>query len=342
VSVRDRGRVVVLGDITLDVVATCAAPPLVGQCVRPYGLTVSGGGSAANTALALARLGYPVTLLGTVGSDALAGAALAALDAVGVDLDHVQRTTTAPTGLVYGIVSDDQVRTTIAYQGAAATYSLNERAVAVVAGARALHVSGYAMLAEPMRTAAHTAIAVAGRHGVAVSLDPCVTGPESAVAEMRGLLPDLAVLTPNRAEALRLAQKATVEEAISALCASCSGLVAVKDGAAGCFLARAGDVVRVPGFVVHVIDPTGAGDAFDAALLAGSLDGLALEVIAVVANAAGALVATRTGAQTSGDAGELIAFLDVAGPLRLTEAVAKAKQWLSLIAMGGLPRSGSA
>jgi sugar/nucleoside kinase (ribokinase family) len=336
------GRIVVLGDITVDIVATCSEVPSAGQCVRPSRLVVSGGGSAANTALALARLGFPVALLGRVGSDAMAGEALAVLGAAGVDLAHVQRDMSEATGLVYGIVTGDNRRTTIAYQGASAAYTLDERALAVVGGARLLHVSGYALLATSSRAAAKSAIGVAGDCGVEVSLDPCVSGPEEVVAELRGLAPGLAVLAPNRSETLRLAGLTSLDAAVSELSARCPGLVAVKDGAAGCVLAHAGKVTRMPGLTVAGIDPTGAGDAFDAALIAGWLDGLELDALAVVANTAGALVASRSGAQTSGFGAELIALLEAGGGRLPDSAVTTAMQWLGRLTQREPPQVGTA
>jgi ribokinase len=305
-----RPEVVVLGDVVVDVEVSAERWPRPGECVRPGALRIHSGGAAANTALALARLGRTVAFLGRVGADPLAEVPLAALRGAGVEVSHVQREGGAPTGLVYVAATPDGRRTTLAYQGASARYELDTQARAAVRGARLLHLTGYALPAEPQRAAALDAVATAAAAGVAVSLDPCLAAPEAALAAIRGLLPSLAVLLPNRAEALALADSADLDDAVARLRAATPALLGVKLDAAGCRLVHGAREAYAAAFPIALSSPAGAGDAFDAAVLCGVLDGLELETAAVLANACGALVAARPEA---GEAAplltELAAFL---------------------------------
>jgi sugar/nucleoside kinase (ribokinase family) len=155
---------------------------------------------------------------------------------------------------------------------------------------------GYAFLAEPQASAARQAASVAHESGVALSLDPSLTGPPAVLEELRGLLGRLAAVLPNRAEAIHLSGEVEPQRALAALAARCPGTVAIKLDAAGCLLSRGGEVVALAAFPVLLAGPTGAGDAFGAALLAGLLDGVDLEALAVLGNASGAMTAMRKGA----------------------------------------------
>ena len=300
-------EIVVLGDINVDVVASCRHLPRRGHCVRPDGLAVHAGGAAANTAHALARLGRRVALLGRVGADPWAETPLCVLRQAGVDLQHVQHDSEIPTGLIYTTVTPDGARTTLAYQGANTRHHLDPGAAAAIATARLLHLTGYAFLAEPQRTAAREAMAVARDHSVAITLDPSVTVPPTAVAELRSMLGGLAAVLPNRVEAERLTGELEPHRAAASLAASFGGLVAVKLGASGCMLARPGESVAVPGFAVATVDATGAGDAFDAAILTGLLEGTDMPTLGILGNACGALTASAAGAAVAAPTLSLLA-----------------------------------
>lgn len=322
--------IVVLGDVVTDVVASCARHPEPGQCVRPEALALYSGGAAANTAIALARLGRAVAFLGRVGSDPLAEVPLAALADAGVDVSGVQHDTAAPTGMVYAVAEPSGRRTTVAHQGASARFELGPAARAAIRDAGLVHLTGYALLAEPQRSAALDAVAEAMAAGVPVSLDPCLTGPAEALETIRSLLPRLAVLLPNRAEALALAGTAELDDAVARLAAATPALLAVKLDGSGCRLAHGPYEVSAAAFPVAVASPAGAGDAFAAVVLAGVQDGLELACVATLANAAGALVAGRPEAgEAAPHLGELAAFLEARRGGPDAEAVAAALQVVS-------------
>jgi sugar/nucleoside kinase (ribokinase family) len=109
-------------------------------------------------------------------------------------------------------------------------------------------------------------------------------------------------------------------QAIEALHALGPKIVAVKMGEMGCVLSVEGKIFRAPPIQVKVIDPTGAGDAFNAGLLFGLLKNLSSEQIATLANAIGALSVTKIGAgQNLPTKIELSSFLEKIGEIHLLE-----------------------
>jgi sugar/nucleoside kinase (ribokinase family) len=167
-----------------------------------------------------------------------------------------------------------------------------------IRSARLFHLSGYALLADPQRSAALLALEIACRNDLTVTLDPGMSVPAAALDEIRALLPVIDILLPSLPEARHLSGSTTPEDCARALVEAGVQAVALKMGRDGCLIGSAGELTRVPGFDIEVRDTTGAGDHFAAGLLAGFLGGLDWEGAAVLGNAMGALAATHVGADT--------------------------------------------
>jgi ribokinase len=263
--------VTVVGSVNLDLVAALPRLPDSGETLTATGLTRVPGGKGANQALAAHRLGLPVQLIAAVGTDPEADTALELLRREGVGLDRLQRVTES-TGLAL-IAVDPAGETTIV----------------VVPGANAvLHV-------EPQD--------VAGAEAVLTVLEI----PEQAVIDAAQHATGLFVLnaSPARAVPADVLRRADLVVVNRAEYAALPGLhaaraVAVTDGPRGAVLLREGVQVAtgVPPSV-NVVDGTAAGDAFIGAAVAGLLRGLPDAELLTRACAAGALAATRPGAQPS-------------------------------------------
>ena len=115
-----RAEVVVVGSTNADLVLGVRAHPAPGETVLGHGMQVMSGGKGANQAVAAARLGADVALVGAVGDDEFAAAALAGLRAAGVDLGAVA-VADAPTGIAVVTVSDDGENSIVVVPGANAT-----------------------------------------------------------------------------------------------------------------------------------------------------------------------------------------------------------------------------
>jgi ribokinase len=287
-------EVVVLGDVNVDVIAHFAGFPTPGRDAFATSTELHCGGSAANMAMALARLGIETLLVACVGADPWARTAIDSLAAAGVELSAMQHDPRAMTGLMYIIVLPDGERTILAHRGANVLTDPNDLPMEALGVARVLHLSGYALLAEPQRSAMLLALKLARQGGATVAVDPGMSG-HTAVELIGDLLPDIDILFPNLAEARRLTGRSAAEDCARALLDAGVGMVALKLGKAGCLVCR-DRCHRIPGFAIEVRDTTGAGDGFDAGFIAGLLRGLDLVGAALLGNAMGAVIAASVGA----------------------------------------------
>lgn len=288
-------RVVTLGDINIDLIASLSCYPAPGGDEVAERVEVHNGGSAANTATVLARFGVDVGIIGRVGRDPFAELALNRLAAAGVDLSCIQRDDKLTTGLVFIAVTPDGERTMFSCRGANSWLDAARLDEGYIAQADVFHLSGYALLAEPQRRAARRVVERAHRAGVTVSLDVGVEAAARVTEEVKALLPLVNLIFPNQAAAEHLTNRKG-EEAVRALLEYGVETVALKLGERGCVVGREGEIFSVPTFAVEVQDTTGAGDSFDAGFILGRLWNLGVCESAILANALGALAASTVGA----------------------------------------------
>jgi ribokinase len=255
-------RITVVGSVNLDLVARVPQLPQPGETVSGATFSRVPGGKGANQAVACARLGAEVTMVCAVGSDSFADEALAGLREAGVELDL--RVVDAPTGVAL-IQVDDGGETTIAVApGANAT---------LAAVALPPHDAVLSQLEVPD-------VAVVSAWEGCAGLFCLNAAPARPVA----VDADLVVVNRFELEALRRRD----------------GLVALTLGAEGAVLLEDGEeVARAAPPPVDAVDGTAAGDAFTACLLFSLLEGRAREEALGRACAAGALAASRLGAQPS-------------------------------------------
>ena len=292
--------VVALGDLNVDIIAHFANFPSKGGDALAYSTELHCGGSAANAAIALARMGVTVGLIARVGPDSWALKALNSLQAAGVDAGGLQRDPAAMTGLMYVVVTPDGERTILGYRGANVLTDPNQIREEYIQGAKVFHLSGYALLAEPQRSAAMLTLEMACRHSLTVTLDPGLSISQAALDEMHALLPVVNILLPNLSEAQKLARMTAPEDCAQILLNKGCQVVALKLGRDGCLVGSQEGLRRVPGLVVQARDSTGAGDGFAAGFITGCLAGLSLHSAAVLGNALGAMAAARVGASIEG------------------------------------------
>lgn len=262
-------RIVVLGDVMVDVVTRLSAPLAPGSDA-PAVIRFHGGGSAANTAAWLAHAGAEPVLVGRVGDDERGRGARDELRAAGVDARLVADPE-LPTGTCVVIVGPDGERTMAPDAGANDGLSDADLPDEVLGAAGHLHVAGYALLRAGSRPAARTAIARALERGITVSVDP------SSAALLSPQFLDHAdgagLLLPNADEARMLSGEVDPERAARAL-ATRFGEVVVTLGADGALWTDGRESVRADAVRVEAaVDSTGAGDAFAAGLLAARLEG---------------------------------------------------------------------
>lgn len=307
-------RVLVLGDINVDVLGRLEAPLLIGGDSMSSGLEFHLGGVGANAAVALARWGIPVRLLGSVGRDWFGDRALGALQGEGVDISCVRRIGSAPTGLVFIAVEPGGQRTMFGSRGANAEITLPTDAQQYWEGITAVHLTGYALLSSSGEQAARRLLKEARERGLSTSLDvgnsPSRQAPEAILQVAEGL--DILIAAFD--EAVALSGQSDVRRVVEALEQRGPRHVLLKRGEAGCWFREQGMLVNAPAFPVHTVDTTGAGDVFTAALLWARLEGWTWPESAVLANAAGGLAATVVGAGEQAPAlGSTLRLLQTSG-----------------------------
>lgn len=288
--------VLVFGDINVDVLARLERDLRPGDDNLVPALEQHCGGVGANAAIAFARWGVPVRLLGCVGRDWFGEFALRCLKQAHVDVAHVQQTDRALTGLFIIPISPDGQRTIIGSRGANAEVELRDEKWSCLGGVEALFLVGYNFLSPAGRRVAEELLREAAKRGVRVALDVGVAPSRQIPEVILEVLPKLDVLFISLGEAMALTGKSGNEEVLAALGKCGARELVVKLGAGGCLIGETNAWCSVPPFPVSVKDTTGAGDAFAAAYLCARLRGWPAVDAALLANAAGAAAASVVGA----------------------------------------------
>jgi len=288
--------IVVVGSINIDLVARADRIPLVGETVHSSDFQMHPGGKGANQAVAVAKLGYPVRLIGRVGSDSFGEQLHAQLVRSGVDARRVA-VSKGPSGVAVIAVAPTGENAIVVTPGANALVSPKD----VDENMDAIRDAGIVLsqLEIPVDTVQHLA-EVCARLNVPLMLDP---SPARPLRE--DLLPRVAWLTPNETEIAccvpeaRNANQPDAPEIIDALLEQCEGVM-LKMGSLGALVAtRDGTRHRVNAFRVTAIDTTAAGDSFNGAFAVGLMQEKSPVEAAQFAAAAAAVSVTRAGAQPS-------------------------------------------
>ena len=261
-------RVVVLGDLNLDVHARQPSDLTPGEEARDL-VRVTAGGSAGTFARIAAAHGASVAFLGCVGTDLVGDLLVRSLEDAGVDA-LVQRSE-RPSGVILALQQGSE-RTMVCSRGANDGIRVELIVGAVFDGADHLHVSGYAFLSSAQRPAVEHAIVLAHERRLSVSVDPPQANliRDHGVEAFLDLLPDEAWLFPNRTEGEILTGASDPNAIVSRLAARFE-IGALTLGADGS-LAWASEARHAQATdPLDSINTTGAGDAFAGAFVAAYL-----------------------------------------------------------------------
>jgi ribokinase len=285
-------RIVVLGDVMVDVVCRLRGPIALGSDA-PATIEFGYGGSAANVAAWLAAAGASPVLVGRIGADERGTAAEAELRAAGVET-RLAVDPSAATGTCVVLVGPDGERSMVPDPGANDRLEKGDVPSSLFSAGAFLHLIGYSLVREGSRAAARSALERARAAGMGVSVDP-----SSAALLSPAFMDELdgeGLLLPNAEEAAVLAGEADPERAARALAERVPEVV-VTLGAEGALWTDGRSVARVsavapanggdegggaPGAAADTgaggaasgaLDTTGAGDAFAAGFLVARLSG---------------------------------------------------------------------
>lgn len=289
------GEVLVVGSVNIDLVVRVGTLPGPGETVTGGTFARHAGGKGGNQAVAAARAGARVSLVGAVGDDDPGRQALADLAAEGVDVSRVLTLSGQPTGVALIIVSEGGENLIAVASGAngALTGALVEETLANWMPESSANPPGVMLASFEIPDEAVLAAALfAQQRGLQVVINPA---PARALpASLIELAP---TLLPNQSEALALAGLADPAAAARSLAAQTGAAVVVTFGAEGALVVEGDRATPIAAPSVEVVDTTGAGDTFAGALAAQLAQGATLLDAARFAVAAASLSVTRAGAR---------------------------------------------
>ena len=287
-------RICVFGSLNIDMTIFVPHFNAPGETLTGTGMQIFTGGKGGNQAVACARLGAPVRMIGCLGDDANGSMYMDVLRKEGVDVSGMTTCENTTSGVAFiEVVPEGENRIALAV-------GANGKLTPEVARAHAQDIAAcgvYMTQLENPLEAIIEGLKIAHGHGLKVVLDPAPARP----------LPDeifalCDIVTPNETELNILTGMPTdtVDQAVEAartLIARGAKMVLNKRGAAGVLLVTEDACRMIPGFKVKAVDTTAAGDSFNAGLAVGLAEGMDIDSAIRLANATGALSTTKLGAQ---------------------------------------------
>ncbi len=289
--------IVVVGSINTDLVTVTERIPLAGETVLGSDFHIYPGGKGANQAVAVARLGYPVRMIGCVGSDSFGPQSREHLRSAGVDVEMVGASD-GPSGIAVICVSSRGENSIIVTPGANASVSpaVIEQHASAIRGAGAV----VAQLEIPLESVEYLAM-LCSRANVPLILDPA---PASSFSPE--VFRCVTWLTPNQTEAAFYINGQAAErqreprEIVEELLRKGAQGVVLKLGADGAAISGPGlPFATVPACAVRAVDTTAAGDAFNGGFAVGLMRGMTPLQSARFASVVAGISVTRAGAQPS-------------------------------------------
>jgi sugar/nucleoside kinase (ribokinase family) len=292
-------KVITIGEALVEIMRPSAGQPLnyTGEFQGPFA-----SGAPAIFAVAAARLGLSTAFIGAVGDDAFGRLLEARFATERVDSTGLQYPPGFATGAAFVAYDEVGGREFVFHirHTASGQISANQLPAGLFEDAHWLHISGSTIfLNENCRAACQMAVDLIMTQGGKISLDPNLRPELMAVDEARKVLAPFLVVAdlvlPTEFEAGALTGESEITGVVQALRIKDNAILVLKRGPSGCSIIHNGKRLDIPGFVVDEIDPTGAGDCFSAAFIAGLEDGWPLERVGRFANAAGGLAVTQFG-----------------------------------------------
>lgn len=278
----------VIGSINMDLIAKVSRFPKEGETITGQQFLTAAGGKGANQAVAASRLGAKVSLVGCVGKDTFGTSLLNNLKKEKINIKHITKSS-ENTGTAFITINQNAQNQIIVIPGANHTITTKQVGLAI----KKEKIAAIIMQLEiPLKIVEYVA-KEAKKKNLLVILNPAPAIPLS-----NKLLRMVDYLIPNEHEAEVLTGEKNMEKAAQILKQKGAKNIIITLGSRGA-LYLDNKLQYVPPFRVKAVDPTAAGDAFVAAFTVSILEGKKIENAIRFANAAGALAATKLGAQPS-------------------------------------------
>ncbi|HDR8071797.1 TPA: ribokinase [Bacillus cereus] len=279
-------NIAVVGSISMDLVAVSKKRPKAGETVIGEAFHTIPGGKGANQAVAAARLGANVAMVGAVGNDDYGTVVRKNLENERIFIDYVVPVTDRTTGIAHIVLAEED-NSIVVVQGANALVNKS-----VVDRSKDLLVKADMVVLQleiPLETVKYV-LAICEEHNIPVMLNPA---PAQVLSEE--ILEKATYITPNEHECRIVLDDFT--SPIEDLLAKYPNKLLMTEGSNGVRFHNGTEIVHVPSIAVDVVDTTGAGDTFNGALAVALSEGEILQKAIRFANIAGGLSVTKLGAQ---------------------------------------------
>ena len=269
--------------------------PEKGKLVLFDELEIHTGGCANNTAIALARLGVSVGAMGKIGNDRFGDLILHTLAENQVDTAGIQRDVNVNTSFTFVAIASDGERSFCHYIGANGELSEDDLNWDIIKTAKILHVAGALVMprfdGQPMANVLQKAKTL----GITTSLDTAWDATGKWLETLEPCLPFVDIFLPSLTEAQHLTGKSEVREISTFLRNYGISTIGLKMGERGSYVSTPEEELFIPAYPVNIVDATGAGDAYVAGFLTGTVKGWDLKTTAELASATGAACVTAIG-----------------------------------------------
>ena len=290
--------ILTIGEALVEVMRTDIDQPLdaPGPFLGPYP-----SGAPFIFAVQAARLGMNAAAIGSVGADAFGECLLNQLEADGVITDGVKRLADQTTGVAFVAYNADGSRDFVFSLGAGSCITDDMLKPALYTGLRCFHMMGSTLsISDAVLSACLKALEIAINAGALISFDPNLRPellpPDKARDAFAPFIAAADIYLPTEAELLQLSGADTVDDAVADLLTERPDRrIVVTRGADGSSVFTADCRMDVAGYAAHEVDPTGAGDCFDAGFISGILEGMPIREAAQLGNACGALAVSAKG-----------------------------------------------
>jgi len=285
-------RILVIGELNVDIVVTgLKSIPKPGVEILASDCELTLGSASAIFAAGISKLGHRVTFVSQVGRDGFGDFCLNALEKAGVATDNVHWID-EKTGVTIAL-SIGRDRTLLTYQGAISTLTADRVDPSVLEGQQHLHLTSY-YLQQGLQPSFADLLSEAKAEGLTTSFDPNSDPAGEWSAGIDRVMPHTDILFVNEREALNLTGKASAKSALKVL-AELVPCAVIKLGHKGAIAMKDNQLFTHSGFKIHAVDPTGAGDSFDAGFTSTYLRKAPISECLRIGNACGALSALKPG-----------------------------------------------
>lgn len=292
-------KIITVGEMLVEVMRKDVDSPLdqPGEFVGPFP-----SGAPAIFVDAVAKLGISSGIIGGIGDDEFGDCLSNRLKKDGVGLSGVKVDGELSTGVAFVSYFADGSRKFLYHMGnsAAGVISKEDIDERYFEEADLFHINGSSLaMGKQMREACYEGVEMAEEKGLDISFDPNLRTELLGVEKTREIcspvLDSCDLFIPGADELKGITGASTEKEAVESVLKKGAEVVAVKDGEAGCKIYSQNQTVQADAFDVEEVDPTGAGDAFSAAIAVGWLEEMDLEYLSLFANAVGGMAVTEKG-----------------------------------------------